>query len=516
MGAAGSTFLQFTSRVRVDSDTLSCANFDAWPDVDGKTCGNCQALVLTKNFNRCDRYCESFGHRCVAAAEEKDESCEVEEEKACDEAITGTSDMLCTCQITGEDCYGSLNGVASIEGASVGVEYTASLEECRTACSGKANCKSFALCPQWNRCFLKDRSLTGNEAVRVNGNCKTYFKTACGTTSTTTTTTTTTVATTTMAGGLCYASLDGVASVEGQGLGMVETTELEKCEKACEQREGCRSFARCPQWGRCFLKDRSFTGGESSRTNGDCKTFYQISCSLTTTTTTTTRDPESGNMVKVVSYNLYWWNAFQKNSWKSDGIIDNIKSTLRPDALGLQECDSPSEVRSRSDGAVEKASEFQGAQGVMVKPNIFSTSNSGSRDLDATGKWGPRYVTWVQLTNTSGGRPFWHFNTHWCVHSEGDRVCNEDVRYRGAQNMLKTIQENAGDEPVVITGDFNANMNEKGIRHFLDNGFKLAVNSWVDAIIYSEHWDLLDKGIGEMAGSDHRPVWAELWLRSNC
>ena len=37
---------------------------------------------------------------------------------------------------------------------------------------------------------------------------------------------------------------------------------------------------------------------------------------------------------------------------------------------------------------------------------------------------------------------------------------NEDVRYRGAQNMLKAIQENAGDEPVVITGDFNANMNE--------------------------------------------------------
>ena len=35
-------------------------------------------------------------------------------------------------------------------------------------------------------------------------------------------------------------------------------------------------------------------------------------------------------------------------------------------------------------------------------------------------------VTWVQLTNTSGGRPFWHFNTHWCVHSEGDRVCIMD------------------------------------------------------------------------------------------
>ena len=40
------------------------------------------------------------------------------------------------------------------------------------------------------------------------------------------------------------------------------------------------------------------------------------------------------------------------------------------------------------------------------------------------------------------------------------RQGNEEVRYRGAQNMLKAIQENAGDQPVVITGDFNANMNE--------------------------------------------------------
>ena len=40
------TWADIAKGVRVDSDTLSCANFDAWPDVDGKTCGNCQALVL--------------------------------------------------------------------------------------------------------------------------------------------------------------------------------------------------------------------------------------------------------------------------------------------------------------------------------------------------------------------------------------------------------------------------------------------------------------------------------------
>jgi len=217
-------------------------------------------------------------------------------------------------------------------------------------------------------------------------------------------------------------------------------------------------------------------------------------------------------VVKVVSYNLYWWNAFGQNSWKSDGIIENIKSTLKPDAIGLQECDSPSEVRSRTGNAVTRASDFKGAQGVMVKPDLFTISDAGSRDLEATGKWGARYATWVKLTDGSG-KGFWQFNTHWCVHSQGNRICNEDVRYRGAKNMLKAIQEKAGDDPVVITGDFNANMNEEGIRHFLSNGFKLAVNSWVDAIFYSEHWDLLDTGVGEMAGSDHRPVWAKLSLK---
>jgi hypothetical protein len=39
------TWADIAKGVRVDSDTLSCANFDAWPDVDGKTCGNCQALA---------------------------------------------------------------------------------------------------------------------------------------------------------------------------------------------------------------------------------------------------------------------------------------------------------------------------------------------------------------------------------------------------------------------------------------------------------------------------------------
>eukprot|EP00438_Fugacium_kawagutii_P004565 Skav202823 [mRNA] locus=scaffold3852:121758:131501:- [translate_table: standard] len=72
---SGSTFLQFASRVRQNSTENTCDPFSQWPDLDEVTCGGCQALVKTDNFQRCDRYCESFGHTCIAAAEEEAEDC---------------------------------------------------------------------------------------------------------------------------------------------------------------------------------------------------------------------------------------------------------------------------------------------------------------------------------------------------------------------------------------------------------------------------------------------------------
>lgn len=56
----------------------------SWPDVvDGVTCEACAALVKTAPYGgRRDRYCESFGQVCTAAAEEVANTCEVLERKA--------------------------------------------------------------------------------------------------------------------------------------------------------------------------------------------------------------------------------------------------------------------------------------------------------------------------------------------------------------------------------------------------------------------------------------------------
>jgi len=192
--------------------------------------------------------------------------------------------------------------------------------------------------------------------------------------------------------------------------------------------------------------------------------------------------------------------------------VSNIKDTLKPDTLGLQECDEPDTIRTRT--GYSAVSPFKGAQGVAVKPGLFEVAQSGSRDIQATGKWGPRYVTWAQLTHLPSGRKFWHFNTHWCVHSGNGHTCNSNVRRTGAQNMLQVIREKAGTTaPVVVTGDFNAAIGEAGPQEFLQNGFALAKNSWVDAIFYSRnHWSLISASTGDASHSDHRPIIAELQL----
>jgi hypothetical protein len=83
---------------------VTCAPFSQWPDVDNEvTCGGCRALVKAAPYGgRCDAYCQSFGHVCVAAAEDADDTCKVKHSATCDAPIEGTSDILCTCALENE------------------------------------------------------------------------------------------------------------------------------------------------------------------------------------------------------------------------------------------------------------------------------------------------------------------------------------------------------------------------------------------------------------------------------
>jgi len=82
---------------------VQCADYSQWPRIDRSLCGECLALIPTEPWHgKCSYFCRSFGHECVFAAEEVDETCIGQSRYGCDEAIEHTSDMLCQCKGKGK------------------------------------------------------------------------------------------------------------------------------------------------------------------------------------------------------------------------------------------------------------------------------------------------------------------------------------------------------------------------------------------------------------------------------
>ena len=78
---------------------------------------------------------------------------------------------------------------------------------------------------------------------------------------------------------------------------------------------------------------------------------------------------------------------------------------------------------------------------------------SDTPEVPASKSWGnqiTRIVTWARFRDRAGGRNFYVFNTHWDHESQ-------PARERSAQLLLERIrQRKYGDDPVLVTGDFNA------------------------------------------------------------
>jgi endonuclease/exonuclease/phosphatase family metal-dependent hydrolase len=60
----------------------------------------------------------------------------------------------------------------------------------------------------------------------------------------------------------------------------------------------------------------------------------------------------------------------------------------------------------------------------------------------------PRIATWGKIEDTSTGNIFFFFNTHF------DHV-GEEARIKSAELLLRKIDETIGENPVILTGDFN-------------------------------------------------------------
>lgn len=75
-----------------------------------------------------------------------------------------------------------------------------------------------------------------------------------------------------------------------------------------------------------------------------------------------------------------------------------------------------------------------------------------------------RICTWVQLEEKSTGFRFFAFNLHYDHKGEKSRRLASEL-------TLQKIREIAGNNPVMLTGDFNQDQDSEGYKTFLSSGF---------------------------------------------
>lgn len=256
--------------------------------------------------------------------------------------------------------------------------------------------------------------------------------------------------------------------------------------------------------------------------------------------------------ITVMSFNIRYGTAEDgADSWRHRrNLVFQTIRDMNPDLLGIQEAlafqvgELDSAVTGyhhvgvgRDDGA--ESGEFAA---IMFKANRFELLDRGTfwfsdtPEVPGSLSWGnsiTRICTWVRLRDTRSGRSLYLFNVHWDHESQ-------ESRERSAQLLIHQIgTRSAPDDPVILTGDFNAGEANQAYRHLLTsgltdtfraihpyadsvgtfNGFSgTSTGEKIDAVLVSEGWDIVDAAIvrRNTAGrypSDHFPVTATVRQR---
>jgi endonuclease/exonuclease/phosphatase family metal-dependent hydrolase len=159
---------------------------------------------------------------------------------------------------------------------------------------------------------------------------------------------------------------------------------------------------------------------------------------------------------------------------RKDILVDTIRRH-RPDLMGTQEL-----FHLQGEYIVSKLPEYawfglsrRGNQqdehmGVFYRRDRLKLLDSGNFWLSETPEqpgsiaWNmslPRMVTWGYFEDISNGRRFRYYNTHFAHRAE-----DTDARNRSAKLITDRIAAVRGDDPVILTGDFNADADTEAHR----------------------------------------------------
>jgi endonuclease/exonuclease/phosphatase family metal-dependent hydrolase len=181
------------------------------------------------------------------------------------------------------------------------------------------------------------------------------------------------------------------------------------------------------------------------------------------------RCPNIGNLlVKVLTYNLFWWNLFDQNGGGDQSAARLIQRTSRDasyDFMGFQECEDANRVL-REAGLTEEYVSIDGGSAIAVayRRSRWSLLSQGTEYVGEDSKnqyYGKRRAMWARLRHTTSGKTVFFINHHGPLSVSQGGGCTGSAT---SLNIVRVIAQNARESDVIIlVGDFNAQLGSSRI-----------------------------------------------------
>jgi len=176
--------------------------------------------------------------------------------------------------------------------------------------------------------------------------------------------------------------------------------------------------------------------------------------------------------VKVLSYNLFWWNLFGRRGGNHGSAGKLIRKNFNEgayDFMGFQEADDVRRVLNDA-GLAHKYTFLAGSgMGLAYKKSDWKIISKGLKAVTEDRPeqyYGFRNVQWARLRNKRNRKTVFFANHHGGLPLHTGGICGGEAT---AYKMLQLIAENAHtDDAIVFVGDFNAGAHTDEIKT-LDN-----------------------------------------------
>ncbi len=220
-------------------------------------------------------------------------------------------------------------------------------------------------------------------------------------------------------------------------------------------------------------------------------------------------------LLKIATFNVRYGTAMDgRNSWKfRKRLLFKSLGDMNPDIMGLQEC-LPFQVDEIKENLPSHEfiglGRFHGVPADEIHEHLsgehcsimFKTErlklqkcgtcwHSDTPDIPGSMTWGnniPRITTWGIFGDRKSNRRFVMFNTHF--HWDEPYVTN------ATWQLIKNIEQIAGDMPVVLTGDFN--LGPESTTHKILTGKSVSESK----LVFKDIWEAVGKQ-GSGSGTSH-------------